>query len=293
MGGGGGWDYDYSEAALKKSSKEYTEQAAAQGIVREYRGDESKGLPPPVGKDVTTDSPTPLVVCVDISGSMSHWPGVIFTKLPVLYNEARLHLPDLEISFAAIGDPSCHMIQICDFMKGKDLEEGINAIHPCGGDEYFELTMYYYARHCTMRKAQRGLMVICGNEPYRDTIEAGHVKSYVGDDVQGNLKTADIIKELQQRFDPYMLYVPETSGIDTWQKGFGRQMVLELKDPSRIVDCIIGLCAIFADDYAAFQKRIAIRQTPEQVNQVMATLHPLLAARQKPAPQKARGKRRK
>jgi hypothetical protein len=270
MGGGGGWDYDYAESALEKSSREYAEMAKQEGIVREFKG---KGMPPPVGRDVSTESPTPLVVAVDVSGSMSHWPKLIFDKLPVLYNEAKLHLPDVEISFAAIGDNTCHMLQVCDFRAGKDLEEGINAIHPCGGDEYFEVTLDYYAHHCSMPKAKKGLFVVCGNEPFRDTIEPEHLEKFVGDKGRKKTKTADVIAELQKKFDLYMLYVPTIEGIGAWEKAFGKQMVFKMEDPRRIVDCIIGLCAIYADDYAAFEKRLSIRQTPEQVKQVLGTLH--------------------
>lgn len=302
MGGGGGWDYDYSENALKRSSQEYEAQAKQQGISRQYKGKESQGLPPPTGKTISTDSPTPLVVAVDVSGSMDQWPRVIFTKLPVLYNEAKLHLPDVEISFAAIGDASCHTLQVCDFARGKDLEEGINAIHPCGQDEYFEMAMYYYARHCTLGKARRGLLVICGNEPYRESLSKILIRATTGDDVPGEVKTADVLKELLAKFDVYMLYVPTCTGIEVWRAGLGPQMVLEMKDPARIVDCIIGLASVFADDCEAFKTRIAIRQTPEQVQQVLETLHPLLAAhpgkkpkaeaRAKPKP-KAKGKKGK
>lgn len=278
MGGGGGWDYDYSEQALTRSSKDYKAEAAKQGIVRSYKGDESQGLPAPVGREISTGSPTPLVVAVDVSGSMSSWPSVIFDKLPVLYNEAKLHLPDVEISFAAIGSPGCHMLQVADFNRGQDLEEGINGIHPCGGDEYFEVTLDYYANHCQLTGAERGLFVICGNEEFRPTIEAGHVAKYIGDKRSGPTNTLHVIKKLQEKWDVYMLYVPTISGIDDWRAALGHQMVLEMHDPKRIVDCIIGLCAIFADDYEAFQTRIGIRQTPSQVETVLKTLHPVAAA---------------
>lgn len=287
MGGGGGWDYDYSESALQKSSKDYKQEATQQGIQRNYKGTESKGVPPPVGREVSTDSPTPLVVAVDVSGSMSHWPGVIFEKLPVLYNEAKLHLPEVEISFCAVDD-TCHMVQVCDFRRGKDLEEGINAIRPCGQDEYFEMALYYYARHCSTPKAKKGLFVVCGNEPFRPEISPGHILQYFGEKVAAPVKTADVIKEVQKKFDLYMLYVPTIDGIVEWEKALGKQMVFKLDDPQRIVDCIIGLCAIYADDYAAFEKRLAIRQTPAQVKSVLATLHPAA-----PQEEKTSGKKKK
>ncbi|MEW6365339.1 MAG: hypothetical protein AB1714_11985 [Acidobacteriota bacterium] len=297
MGGGGGWDYDYSESALKKSSKEYAEEAKKEGVVREYEGKESRGIPPPVGRTISTDSPTPLVVAVDVTGSMGEWPKIIFEKLPVLYNEAKLHIPDVEISFAAIGDANVDNfpLQVCDFRKGKDLEEGINSIFPEGGGgagtkESYELAAYFYARHCQMKKDAAPIFVFCGDEGYYETIKAAAVSRMTGDVPAGDLRAGDVFKELLQKFTVYNLRLEyknaqkEEEIRQQWEETLGKQMVLKLEDPRRIVDAIIGLVAVAREDIDAFSKRISIRQTPEQVEQVMKTLHPLLARGKTGAP---------
>ncbi len=294
MGGGGGWDYDYSESALTKSSKEYESDAKKAGIVREYKGKETKGLAPPTGKEVSTYSPTPLVVAVDVTGSMGKWPSVIFTKLPVLYNEAKMHLPDIEISFCAVGDANSdnYPLQVCDFRKGKELESSINSIYPEGGGgagskETYELAAYFYAKHCKMPKAKKALFVFCGDEGFYETIKTNMIKRMTGDDVPQDLDSYEVFKELKDRFEVYNLRVKysdenkEKEIQGQWEAALGKQMVLKLDDPNRIVDAIIGLSAIYADDYKAFEKRISIRQTPEQVEQVIKTLHPLLAVKTK------------
>lgn len=289
MGGGGGWDYDYSESALRKSSKSYATEAKKEGVVRAYTGDRGKGLPPPVGKQISSSSPTPVVVAVDVTGSMGQWPGIIFEKLPVLYGEARLHLPDVDLSFCAIGDANIdqYPLQICDFAKGKRLEEHINSLFPEGGGgggikESYELAAYFYARHCQLAGAARALFVFCGDEGFYERIKVGSVRKLTGDAPTADLDSYDIFAELGRRFDVYMLRVPYDDPVkdeiihEQWQRALGRQTVLRMEDPRRIVDCIIGLAAIQAEEQDSFSARLAIRQTPAQVQQVMSTLHPLM-----------------
>ena len=290
MGGGGGWDYDYSENALRKTGKEYAGQAKQEGVVRAYAGAASRGLPPPVGKEIASSSPTPLVVAVDVTGSMGEWPGIIFQKLPVLYNEVKLHLPEADISFCAFGDANIDRVplQVCDFQRGKALEPEINSLFPEGGGgggvkESYELAAYFYARHCRLPLAKRALLVLCGDEGFYERLKVNTVKRFVGDTLDADLDSYDVVAELRQRFQVYMLRVPYEDPVkdaeihDQWQRALGRQAVLRMDDPKRIVDCIIGLAAIEAEEQATFGKRLSIRQTPEQVKQVMATLHPALA----------------
>jgi hypothetical protein len=289
MGGGGGWDYDYSESALRKSSKEYAAEAKREGVVRAYAGSQQSGLPPPVGRTVRSESPTPLVVGVDVTGSMGEWPGIIFGKLPVLYNEVKLHLPEVEISFCAIGDANIDRfpLQVCDFGKGKALEPGLNAICPEGGGgggikESYELAAYFYARHAELPRAERALFVFCGDEAFYDRIKVSTVQRTIGDVIPDDLDSAAVFAELGRKFDVYALRVPyEDQERDDyihgrWQEVLGRQRVLRMEDPKRIVDCVIGLGAILADEADSFSSRLAIRQTPSQVAEVMRALHPAL-----------------
>lgn len=307
MGGGGGWDYDYSEAALKKSGKEYGEEAKKEGVVREYKGVELKGLPPPVGREIGTDSPTPLVIAVDVTGSMGQWPKVIFEKLPVLYNEVKIYLPEAEVSFVAVGDANVDRfpLQVCDFRKGKDLEECINSLCPEGGGgagtkESYELAAYYYARHAKLKKGARALFVFCGDEGFYETLKVDMLRRMTGDAPPADLDARTVFSDLAAKFSVYNLRVPygneskDQEIQQQWEGILGKQMVLRLEDPRRIVDAIIGLAAVEVQDADGFSKRLGLRQTPEQVEQVLKTLHPLLARKGRtPAGKKPAKKRPK
>jgi hypothetical protein len=282
--GSGGYDYSESPDVLKKKDTDY---AAAAGSA--YQGTSASGVPAPVGKRLKTDSPTPLVFAVDVTGSMGEWPKIIFNKLPVLYHEAKLWLPEVDISFAAVGDAFCdrHPVQICDFAKDRELEKHINALYPEGGGggqhyESYELFAYYYARHCDMPKAQKALFVFCGDEAFYEKIHKAHAKQFFGDDLKKDVNSFDVFGELASKFEVYNLRVTysdarlEAEIKAQWQKAIGAQRVLRLEDPRRIVDCVLGLTALVANDYEQFKDRLAKRQTAEQVDQVIQTLHPLL-----------------
>ena len=55
-------------------------------------------------KHVRSTSANPLIVAVDVTGSMANWPLEIFDRLPLLYNTLSQYREDLEICFIAIGD---------------------------------------------------------------------------------------------------------------------------------------------------------------------------------------------
>jgi hypothetical protein len=111
--GGGYTSYDYSldDTVTKKSVDAYNID-----VGRSYQVEKATGVPPPKGKRLTTNAKLPLVVAVDVTGSMREWPRVIFKKLCVLYSECLISLPDelkedFEISSCAIGDVYCDLLR--------------------------------------------------------------------------------------------------------------------------------------------------------------------------------------
>ncbi len=283
--GSEGYDYSFDPNVVGKKADDYAKDAGSA-----YQGQGSQGVAPPVGKTLRSDSPTPLVVAIDVTGSMGEWPRIIFSKLPVLYHEAKLWLPEIDISFAAVGDAYCDRrpVQICDFGKDRDLEQHINAIFPEGGgggqtQESYELFAYYYLKHCDLPNAQKALFVYCGDEGFYEKIRRQQVQALFGDALTEDPDSYQVFAQLCEKFEVYNLRVKYSDDAkdqqirEQWQRAIGRQRVLRLEDPRRIVDCIIGLTALIANDYEQFKDRLARRQTAEQVDQVVKTLHPLLA----------------
>ncbi len=289
MGGyGDDYDYDTSDSVVRKSAKTYNidyDRAYQQG---------DTGLPPPKDKILLTKAKFPLVVATDVTGSMSTWPKLIFEKLCILYNEILFFLPEelkdsFEISFSAIGDANSDRfpIQVTDFAKGFELDQNIKSLYPEGGGggqtrETYELVAYYYANCCEIPEAlsspMRPMFFFIGDEGYYNTVNRVYIEDLIGNPPSRSLNTTTVINKLKKRFDVYILRVEysskssETRIHGDWIKVLGKERVIKLIDPRRVVDVILGLVATNVNRLDTFKERLEIRQTPKQVEQVYAML---------------------
>ena len=291
--GGYGSSYSYNDRS-NKSTQSYN---ISHG--REYDMDDierRERLLHPVNKVLHTEALFPVVIAVDVTGSMKKWPGIIFEKLCVLYNEALLTLPEelkesFEISFAAIGDAytDSHPLQITDFDKETALDENIKKLFPEGRGggqtrETYELAAYYYAKHCEMPRAlstTKPIFIFIGDEGYYSRVKKEHIKRYIGDEVGEDLPSEQIFGQLAELFTVYILRIKYPSPIEVniegriqkdWQRALGPEKAIIMEHPERIVDLILGLIAGHVGEFNAFAERISVRQTPEQVQQVLETL---------------------
>ncbi|MHA1684016.1 MAG: hypothetical protein ACTSUE_23965 [Promethearchaeota archaeon] len=287
--GGYGSDYDFSDdvSVTRKSAKSYNIDKN-----REYK-ETKQAVPPPKGKVLITKARFPVVVAVDVTGSMREYPGIIFEKLCILYNEIMYFIPEalkehFEISFAAIGDAYTDgsPIQITDFGKGAELDMNINSLYPEGGGggqsrETYELLAYYYSRKCNMINAlddPKPLFIFVGDEGFYSRVNRQHIIDLVGDNPKSDLISEDIFTDLKAKFDTYILRLryrhDKEEAIDKmWKDVLGESKVIMMKEPRRVVDVIIGIVAAAVDGFDAFKERIEIRQTKEQVEQVYDCLN--------------------
>ncbi len=290
--GGYGDDYDYSTdtKVVKKTAKSYN--VAHKRDYKAHKIETRKKLPPPINKVLLTKAHFPVVVAVDVTGSMKTLPQLIFEKLCLLYNEALYFLPEelkksFEISFTAIGDAYTdgYPLQVTDFGKGYELDKNIKILYPEGGGggqarETYELTAYFYAKHCVMPntlESPRPLFIFIGDEGFYSKVNRSHIMNFIGDKPKTDLISEDIFDQLKSRFDVYILRV-EYSGDaekeihERWQDALGLERVIMLREPRRVVDTILGIIAANVDRFDGFKERIEIRQTPEQIDQVYTSL---------------------
>lgn len=293
--GGGGYDYGSARAGGGRtygggSPSGGGSSSSTAGGSRIYTGGSvcassviSRGIPV-LGRKLATESDSPLVLAVDVTGSMAEWPRLIFEKLPLLYTEVQRYLPNAEISFAAIGDATCDRVplQAGDFNKGKELDAIVSSLYPEGGGgggarESYELMAYYYLNNAEIPKAKKPIFIFAGDEGFYDSIDSGLVKTYIGNDVAGSLSSMDVMAQLCKKYDTYILRKQYESSHESyineqWKNALGSQKVMKLDDPKRIVDCIIGIVASTAGSFDDYKNRLTKRQTMAQVKDVMKTL---------------------
>jgi hypothetical protein len=285
----GGYDYSsaraaYSEAAAAKDSDADAGEADGEDRRSSYSVDHRAGkTPAPMGKELTTESTHPVVIMVDVTGSMSTWPGIIFEKLPLLGMEVERYFPDYAISFTAVGDAYCdsYPLQVTDFDRGPALDEHLKNLYPEGGGgdepESYDLAAYYYVHHCTMDRALKPICILVCDAPSHLSLKATAIKKYVGDIVQSSLDSNAIFARLKEKFSFYVVLRGFCSGASTtdyWKKTAGDQRVLPFEEPRDIVEVLIGIIASEAGEFDDFKTRVSTRHVdkPDRVTRVMKSL---------------------
>ncbi len=243
-------------------------------------------------KRLTTNSPSPLVIACDVTGSMGTWPATIFSKLPYLEIEGKEYLgKGMEISFAATGDAYSdkYPLQVRKFTDGKGLEKSLKelVIEGNGGGqmcESYDLTALYYARNVDMPNAVRPIMIMIGDEGLYEYIDKSHAKKYANINLEGRLSTKQVFEELKSKYSVYLVRKPygdyRGDGMDgdnrkiynQWVDLLGEDHIATLPDASRIVDVIFGILAKETTRFDYFKEELIGRQRPDQVKTVLKSL---------------------
>ncbi len=234
--------------------------------------------------NLTTNSPSPLVVISDVTGSMGEWPAVMFSKLPYLDKEGQEYLgPEMEICFGAVGDAhtDAYPLQVRPFAKGLDLESRLKelVIEGEGGGqimETYELAALYFARKVSLPKAVNPILIMIGDEAPYDWVEASHAKKYAGVEMQQKIATAEVFEELKAKFVVYLIRKPYAGHDEhinrVWASLLGQDHIVDLPQADRVVDVIFGILAKETGKIPYFRAEIEGRQTAAQVKTVYKSL---------------------
>ncbi len=247
----------------------------------------TKDLVPP---SLLTQSRSPLVISIDVTGSMEEWPATIFSKLPYLELEGKEYLgEDMEISFSAIGDATKgdrYPLQVRPFTKGTVLKEELKNLvieggGGGGGEESYQLAALYYARKVSMPNAIQSIHIFIGDEQPYQVVDPNEAKNFAYEDLHQRLSTRDIFEELKQKYSVYIIRKPYL-GIDSiiqdhWEKLLGVDHIAPLPDPNRVVDVIFGILAKETARVNYFKTEIEGRQSPAQIAAVYKSLETIHA----------------
>lgn len=229
-------------------------------------------------KSISTQSKNPLIVAIDVTGSMANWPFEIFDRLPLLYNTLAQYRPDVEICFAAIGDAGVDRwpIQVTSFASGFDLEQLLGSLYGegQGGDapESYGLFAHWVNTHVEIPNAEEPpFLIVFGDITMHPKIFGKQIEHYLGDK-SGDL---DAIKEWQkvsQTWNTWFLRRPTGKKGDQvdeqWGKAIGAQKIFHIEDEQRAVDYALGLVARSWGYFDDFQNNMRARQDETKVKQV-------------------------
>lgn len=202
-----------------------------------------------------------VAVFVDITGSMRTAPGIIQQRLHRLMSLLvdRNYIEHPAIFIGAVGDAnSDHApLQIAQFESGIEVDDWIDRIWGEGngggqGKETYEIAHYWAARHtsldCWERRQQKGYLFTIGDEGFYPQVDKYLVKQVIGDDLEVNIPTRQIIEELQERWHVYHIALRTRTLNDSilgdWRRLLGDDHVIEMQSPenaSELLGTAIGI----------------------------------------------------
>lgn len=268
-------------------------------VGRSYGDASTKGVTATslVPQTVQTQSPTPLVIWVDVTGSMGDWPATIFSKLPYLDHEMKTEYlgADAEVCFGAVGDAHSdrYPLQIQPFTKGTDMAKKLESlvIEKGGGGQFkesYELAALYTLFNIeTPKTVAKPVVIFIGDEMAYDWVTIPNASRQAKVKIASDMTAKAIFGDLKERFNPFLILKPyhlgEGSQINRdverfWVDLMGKDRIAYLDDPGRVVDVIFGILAKVTGKEAYFRGEIEGRQTKAQVKTVykaLDTIHQL------------------
>ena len=247
--------FDYSDAQTPGSRQVHPDldprwRNAAGQVIRESRD--------------STEHPdsTPIVVVLDVTGTMGNVVGAIHASLKNLYSLllTKGYVQHPQIMFMAIGDSSMETGRICDEvpLQVAQFESDIRAtlqlelmvIEGGGGGqkhESYQNAAYFLAEHTVHdaweKRQKKGYVYFIGDELSWPNVEPAEIAALVGDPLTKPIPTAEIFARLRQRYEVFFILPDGASfGGDRQVLGFWRTLlgenVLQLSEPNGAAELI-------------------------------------------------------
>jgi hypothetical protein len=255
--------------ATRTSAFAYDDHVRSTGVVQVHPQMDPRGVNRESRDSDQHPESLAIAVIFDVTGSMGGVPRVLQSKLGALMRVLiqRGYVAHPQILFGAVGDATCDQVplQIGQFESGLEMDEDLGKIYIEGGGggqvyESYELAMYMIARHtiidCYERRGQKGYLFTIGDEKPYKLVRRKEVQAHIGDGLQRDMPTAEVVAELQRRYEHFHIIPTNTSHgqsaeVQAEWRGLLGERVLLLHDEAAVCETIaltIGLCQGSLDD---------------------------------------------
>lgn len=258
--GSGRWSADdwatYSRSTVDKSTSEIYKSSSLNNelnpkdiLVRESRD------------SVDNPNSTAIIVGLDVTGSMGMIADSIARDgLGTLFEEIlnRKPVSDPHLMFMALGDAAYdrHPLQVSQFeADARIIEQLTNIYLERGGGwnstESYDLPWYFAATHtaidCLEKRNKKGYLFTFGDEEAPLGLTTAQIKNIIGDDLQDNLNSKDILEMAQRMYHVFHIVIEEGSHartrldsvLNSWNNLIG-QNVIRLSDYTKLSEVIVS-----------------------------------------------------
>ena len=219
-----------------------------------------------------------VVFALDVSGSMGNIPARLATDtLPAFMKtmlEAGVTSPQvlfMAVGYAGLNQPDRAPLQVGQFESTESLmDQWLTRMYleggGAGGDESYELAMYFASRHtamdCGEKRGRKGYLFITGDEPPNKVVRRDEVEALIGDQIPNDILLPDIIAETLERFEVFYLIPDAGRGGrvgPAWRKLLGERVIVmnEPDDTGYVAASLVAIVEGAADSVADLSARFA------------------------------------
>lgn len=203
-----------------------------------------------------------VIFAMDETGSMGRAAMEVSSKINEVMVNLYKQIADIEFCVMGIGD--IHYddapIQMSQFESDIRIVQSIDDIYFEGGGggngyESYSAAWYMAARHTKLdcwKRGKKGIIISTGDEPLNPYLDRRELQEFTGDDLQGDVETSDIFKEVSEKYEVYHIFVDHNHSRDFYfedaQRSFSKYLgdnfkVASINEISQtIIDCIMDAC---------------------------------------------------
>lgn len=246
----------------------------------------------PKGKILRSNTKTPIIIMLDVTGSNINFARVVYDKLPMFYGqiEQKGYLKDFDISICAVGDAYCdyYPLQIGSFAKGIEIDSWIEKLVLEGGGgggnrESYELAAYYLYKNTQFAPGSKPIIFFIGDERPYSTVDPYQAQKFGIEYEQKNIEPFSLLREkvndnVFMLLNKYCSRNFEAEITTSWQKLLAPQHVIKIQEQKSIVDLMLGIISMVSESRTLETYKIDMQnrgQTDERINGVSKSLEGL------------------
>lgn len=210
---------------------------------------------------------TPVIVALDVTGSMGAIPeALVKDGLGTMAKEVieRQPVKDPQLMFMAVGDAYCDEapLQATQFESDIRIAEQLKELWLEGGgggnrDESYHLPWYFAARKTQIdafeKRGQKGYLFTMGDEGVPPVLSKEHVKAVFGDDLEADIKTEDLLRMVEERYEVFHLIIQQGSNyrydpdyVKGCWKGLLGERAIPVSDYNKVPEIIVSTLQVMA-----------------------------------------------
>ena len=167
-------------------------------------------------------STIPVILALDVTGSMGRACDETAASIGIIMKDLYSKFKDIEFCVMGIGDFEYDdaPLQVSQYESDVRIAESIDNLwlEKGGGGNHYEsysAAWYFGLYHTKLdafdKQGRKGIIITMGDEPLNPDLPANRLKDYLDEKQVGEVKTSELYKKANEKFDIYHISINDSS----------------------------------------------------------------------------------